>query len=151
MRQMTSNLTAVGKPGRIITQRVLDGIVFPHTCDLWKPAPLSVNANKSAKDGSFVIAVAGQKCRYIGTTEVDKPEVEGRTKQINIFTLDHWMFPIDVAIKDTWWMKLTSAHSQQGQFWAVQGNPQSQEANPFHLVHCLLVYGKQGPPPTGVS
>lgn len=142
------------KPGRAFTQTMANMTQFPHTCDMWKPTTFSVDpVTKLAADPLYIIAVRGQRCRFVNTPETDSPTVDGRSKDTNIFTLDDWYFPVGVPIEDTWVIKLTFARivDDLGQFWMCTGNPQSQEGNPFQLIGTQQIKARICPAPKGVS
>lgn len=152
MRTMRSRMTEDGIPGRIISQGYLDDLEFPHRVDLWKPSDLAVTTGNAAEDVAWELAVSNQPCRFVATPEIDMPELVGRTKVVNIFTLDHFLFPVGLAIEDQWWIKsLFATGDYVGRWWVVEGNPQGQEYNPFHVVRVQHVYAKLGTPPAGVS
>ncbi|MCW3053298.1 MAG: hypothetical protein JWN14_2468 [Chthonomonadales bacterium] len=139
--------------GRFMPAQASNALYFPHTCDLWKPGPLTLDANKVALDIVYVRAATAQACKFLATPEDDEPTVASRSKVVNIFTLDRFFFPPGVSIQDTWIVKLTSGavQDQVGAFWVCEGNPQAQEGASFHPVQAQMVYAKLTPPPNGVS
>lgn len=143
-----------GERTRIVSDRLIDAVVFPHVCSLWMPEPLTHKSNltRAATDPVYTLANPAQICQFIATPETDVPKVVTRTKEVNIFTLDKFLFPPGVVVEDTWVIKLTSANlDYSGRFWMVQGNPQGQEQFFAHVVEVQMCYAKLCVSPTGVS
>src|SRR5476651_1115027 len=115
-----------GARSRIISDRLIDTFFFRHTCDLWKPNALTFKhpgTSKAAADPVYSLASRGQKCLFVATPETDVPTLAARSKEVNIFTLDKFLFPVGVIVLDTWIIKLTSPNvDDNGRFWIVQGN-----------------------------
>ena len=159
MRQQRSNLVPASF-GRVLTRPVLEGFYFPHLCDLYAPSLPVVDGNNAAQDVSYVKVYTGQKLFLQTTPETDEafqnahgaPLPMGRTKTINIFTLDMFLFPSGVVVRDTYVMHFLTPGDYYGAYWSLLGNAQSDVEHPFHLELCQMIYGKRiAKPPPGVS
>jgi hypothetical protein len=179
MRQMSQRLRDVGTTGgnalpvptRMLGRARWTSIHFPHLCQLWKPvdgeALEGIDRNPtglSVRDRRYVLATpegregdpaaAVYPCCWVATPETDPGAVMGRTKDDNIFTLDKFLFPSGIPIRDSWAILFLTPGDNYGEVQIVQGNPQSENTLPFVLggTSGQLVYVKQTPtPPTGMT
>lgn len=151
MRQLLERINC--NDSRFFPCEVIDAFYFPHSCDIWRLMPLTLDANKAAADPVYYLAATGVACKFLSTAETDVPTMVGRTKSVNIMTLDNWAFPGGTTIQDTDVLKLTSAAVPDGvgKFWSVQGNPKIIEGVPFMPIDTLIVKSKETAPPKGVS
>lgn len=122
---------------------------YTDTVDLWKPADVGADGNKNATDLTYVIAYRGVQCHYSSTPETEDVMIAGRTKTVNIFTLDEFHFVDTQEIEDTWAIKMTTpGHPETGRWWIVDGNPKTNSWR----AHKRMVKAKNSPkPPTGAS
>ena len=99
-------------------------------------------------------------CYFDSTPEVDIPAGLGRSKEVNIFTLDKLIFPISVPIMDTWGIVFTDpklllpSEKKQGfAFLICLGNPISRisTVDRRRRTDFQKVYMKRTPPPTNLE
>jgi hypothetical protein len=92
--------------------------------------------------------IANVPCKYFSTPNTEMPMLQGRTKVVNIFTLDVFHFEADCPVDDTWMIEMiTPGSPKQGQFWYVQGDVQVRANSPTRTPNKAEVYAKQGPLP----
>lgn len=137
---------------------------FPHKCQVWKPERVKMldDAERNptglaVADGKYALATpegregrpeaAIYPCFFSPTPETDEALVMGRTKVVNIFTLDKCVFPSGVTIKDAWALIVLVPGDNFGNIYVVQGNPQSGNPMPFWPAGTTgqLVYMKRSP------
>src|SRR5438309_1869295 len=74
-------------------------------CDLYKPTTHVVNP-PTKEGGDLQLPVdptySNVPCAFHSTPEIDVPKPQGRTKEINIFTLDKFIIPQGIEIYDGW-------------------------------------------------
>lgn len=151
MRQRRDNIVPASF-GRIMTQPVLEGFYFPHICDLYAPEAPVADGNNAAQDVTFRKVYIGQKLFFSTTPETDEQVVMGRSKTVNIFTLDVFLFPSSVIVRDTYVLHFLTPGDYYGGYWSILGNAQSDVIHPFHLELVQKVYGKRiAKPPPGVA
>ena len=129
-------------------------ITFVQTANLYAPVAITQTGTAEASDPVMpaLPTLAAVKCAFYPTTEIDLPEPQGRTKQFNIFTADHWRFEVSVAIQDGWIIQLTTAgHPAKGFFWVVEGNPRQRPSTGRRQANDQLVYARRTPKPIGIT
>ncbi len=99
-------------------------------------------------------------CYFDSTPEVDIPAGFGRSKEVNIFTLDKLILPLKVPILDTWGITFTDPQLllpvEQNQgfcFLVVLGNPISRRSTPDfrRRANFQKVYMKRTPAPPNLA
>lgn len=112
----------------------IDKMLFPHVCDIYKPAPVSIGVDKELSDLVYEVSVLGQKCLLDVLPETDSPTEFGRSKVDNMFTLDVFNFPSGVDVRDTYFIVFKHPGDNYNGFWIVQGNTQSMNYDPLRPV-----------------
>lgn len=137
---------------RLLGRMRLEEIHYPHLVQLWKPERIKVIADAernptglAVADGKYIQVSEATPCMCISTPETEQPLIMGRTKYDNLFTLDKFLFPSGVEIRDAWTFIVLTPGDNQGDINIVQGNPQSSSATPGHTVGVQLVYAKRSP------
>ena len=129
-------------------------ITFLQTANLYAPLAITQVGTQEATDPlpPSLPTLQGVKCAFYPTTEIDMPSAQGRTKQFNIFTADHWRFEVSVPIQDGWIIQLTTpGHPAQGFFWVVEGNPRQRPSTGRRQANDQLVYARRTPKPLGIT
>ena len=132
-------------------------LFYLYTVDIYRKVTTPINGDVGTKlvtdHGSTYSKIAsGVKCMFWSTPENDEVTEMGRTKSVNIFTMDRWKFDSAVDIQDTDTIVCTAGpngFSQVGRCWLVQGNTQNH--NTLSISNTQMVYGKLSTAPAGVS
>lgn len=91
-------------------------------------------------------------CASYSTPETDNPELPGRTKPINMFTLDKFMFLAEQDIGDMYLIQLvTKGHPEYGAYWIVQGNAIIRPNVSRRRANFARIYAKRFPAPNFLS
>jgi len=80
---------------------------------------------------------------FWSTPENDVPTPMGRTKAVNIFTMDRWKFPASTDVQDADLLVCIAGPNgfdQTGRVWAVQGNTQNHAT--LSVSNTQMVYAK---------
>ena len=129
-------------------------ISFMQTANLFAPIAITQTGTGEASDPLMPATptLAGVKCAFYSTTEMDLPKMQGRTKEFNIMTADHWRFEVSVPIQDGWTIQLTTpGHVAFGIYWIVEGNPRQRPNAGRRQANDQLVYARRGPKPAGIA
>jgi hypothetical protein len=91
-------------------------------------------------------------CNFDSTPEVDMPATQGRTKEVNIFTLDHFYFDTAQLAGDNWFVRITNRGLSISMiFWKLLGNSQPIEnPSPLRQINEAHYYAKRNPGPANV-
>lgn len=131
-------------------------------CDIYKPPPPMVGKNGKALLRRFnpTPDYANVPFRFVPTPETDFPRTPvGRTKQVNLVTLDKGYFLPEQEIFDGCVINLrVKGHPLDGGWWYVQDNSKTdvdprflQDPYTARRANYKYVYLKRGPRPTGVT
>jgi len=120
---------------------------YTYTADLYKPVFDVVN--KNARDLQYVKVYSNVPIYYSSTPEVDEMKLPGRSKIVNMFTLDQFHLLPEYEIEETWMLHLKSPvnHPDCGGWWIIEGNAQTKFRTRIRKPNYRLVYGKRGTEP----
>ena len=131
---------------------------YLYTVDIWKQtdppddATYDLGIPLRSDYGKYALSASGVLCQFWSTPEEDSPTAIGRTKTVNIFTMDKFKFHISVDIADTDAIVGVSGPNgwnEVGNVWAVQGNTQSHST--LKISQNQMVYGKICGPLAGMA